>query len=477
MDDTGVMSDTVHVDQVGPYLLDEVVGRGSSGVVWRAYDEVSCECVAVKMLEEKMDQDPTARARFARECELVGAFSHPSLVRLRAAGRTETNINYLVMDLALGQTLLERWEDGPSMTVYDTIQVIVDIADALDAMHRAGWAHRDVKPANIVLDDNGRARLLDFGLTTRIGDTPKFTQAGFFVGTPIYLAPEQLLGARPAPTMDVYALGVMLYEAVSGHPPFLGDTEAILTQKSTQSAPEYHGSLPIADVLRATLTRRPEGRPQDAADFARRLRAALSSLKTLENEDVQLAPGQRMTDAETLTQTPTADLHVLGGDVNDDAWSSVDPFRSELVTQEPEMGEELQDRGRLSDIQFEAPVEAQAQDVVHVSTRVGHAPELSDPEFVTVDLQRRRLPRKAQQWVTSELQDPQIPLKNANKREGSKSAELLCRRVLEAYLPEGPSIVRTSPTVFLLAIVFSLIMAGGTWFVIELTRAVLRDFI
>lgn len=268
-----VSVDKLVVDRVGPYALDEVVGRGSSGVVWRAFDEIGSEVVALKMLDEATAQDPMARARFARECELVGAFRHAGLVRLRATG-SAGSVRYLVMDLALGVTFQKRLGQTPALSMAEGMKTVQHAAEAIAAMHEAGWVHRDVKPANIILGEDGRPRLLDYGLAAQVGSESgaRLTRAGFFVGTPLYLAPEQLMGAAPAPTMDVYALGVTLYELLVGRPPFVGDTEGLLTSKATQDAPVYSGPAPVKALLEAALARRPGKRPKDAAEFAQVLR-------------------------------------------------------------------------------------------------------------------------------------------------------------------------------------------------------------
>lgn len=300
--DSPVVADIA--ERIGPYILDDIVGRGSSGVVWRGFDEISGEVVAVKMLDPTTSADPMARARFTRECELVGAFSHPSLVRLRAAGSTSDGFDYLVMDLALGETMLARISRNPPLTMAEGIQLVQQSALALGAMHDAGWIHRDVKPANVILGEDGRPRLLDYGLAARAECTPdlRLTRAGFFVGTPLYLAPEQLLGAPPQPTMDVYALGAMLYEVLVGEPPFVGSTETLLAAKATKTAPIYDGPAPVADLLEAALARRPEGRPVDAGAFAAALAEALAPPEVTADLTARNLPTARpMHDVETVT--------------------------------------------------------------------------------------------------------------------------------------------------------------------------------
>lgn len=305
------MAETDPSGQIGPYLLDEVVGRGSSGVVWRAYDGVSGEVVAVKMLDAATREDPLSRARFARECELVGAFFHPGLVRLRAAGRTDSGGAYLVMDLALGTTLRNRWAHGTKSSEAEVLWLVLKIAEAVDAMHQAGWVHRDLKPANVILDpEHQQPRLLDFGVAAPLNSDRQLTEAGYFVGTPVYLAPEQLLGARPAATMDVYALGCILYEGLVGQPPFRGGTDFILTQKSSQDPPKYSGHRALDELLAASLSRRPEGRPHHAGAFANALRKATKEIHPdVEHLASAPTPVFDYTSADTITsQLPTDDL-------------------------------------------------------------------------------------------------------------------------------------------------------------------------
>lgn len=300
------VTDNIPIARIGPYLLDEVIGRGSSGVVWRAFDELTGEMVAVKVLDETTVKDPLARARFVRECELVGAFSHAGLVRLRAAGATETGIDYLVMDLALGLTLMTRLSSPPPLSIAAGLAMVQEASEAVAAMHRAGWVHRDIKPANLVLDEQGHPRLLDFGLAARSVDEAdvRLTRAGFFVGTPLYLAPEQLLGAPPAASMDVYALGAVLFEVLVGHPPFMGPTETLLAAKSTRDAPLYEGPAPVRDLLKASLSRHPEDRPVDAGAFADRLRRASAASTATDDLEQRVVPGARpILDAETVASS------------------------------------------------------------------------------------------------------------------------------------------------------------------------------
>lgn len=296
---------TTQAPRIGPYELEAVAGRGSSGVVYRAFDEMSGEAVALKMLDARTLEDPMARARFARECELVGAFAHPGLVRLRAAGSIAHGQDYLVMDLADGPTLKDRLRAQP-IGLRAGLALIAEAGDALGAMHAAGWVHRDVKPANLVLDEEDHPRILDFGLASRAGadGEARLTKAGFFVGTPLYLAPEQLVGGAPSPAMDVYALAAMLYEILVGEPPFVGATEALLTRKTMDDAPEYPGPEPIRALLKAGLSRRPADRPPDGRAWARELREIMMPMGETPDLEPALVPSVRpMIDAATLAES------------------------------------------------------------------------------------------------------------------------------------------------------------------------------
>jgi len=200
----------------GRYELGSTLGVGGMSEVFRAHDRDTGEAVAVKILR---GVDPSFPERFAREARALEQLDEPGIVRLRSRG-LDRGQAYLVLDLVEGESLAERLQRGP-LDPAATAQLGAALAAALAHAHAAGIVHRDVKPANVLLATDGTAKLVDFGIAT-IADTTGITMAGMVIGTPTYLAPEQVRGERVGPAADVYALGLVLLEAVTGHRAFSG---------------------------------------------------------------------------------------------------------------------------------------------------------------------------------------------------------------------------------------------------------------
>jgi eukaryotic-like serine/threonine-protein kinase len=207
----------------GRYRLDQLIGRGGMGAVYRALDLRLGRSVAIKMLRET---GGTNEERFEAEVRMLARFSHPNLVGLLDAGESGGR-QYLVMELIDGPTLAHRLQSG-ALSVGETAAIGSGIAGALAYVHGAGIVHRDVKPANVLLDRWGNARLADFGIA-RLVDTTGLTATGRTLGTPAYLAPEQVAGSSVGPAVDVYALGLLLIECISGHRAFEGTAIEIAT--------------------------------------------------------------------------------------------------------------------------------------------------------------------------------------------------------------------------------------------------------
>lgn len=213
----------------GRYLLGERIGSGGVADVHRAHDRVLDRTVAVKVLRAGDAGAPgspqdtaarTERARFEAEARLLASLVHPGLVTLLDAD-TRGERAFLVMELVDGPTLRGLLDRGP-LTTTRAGEVGSQLASALAWAHGRGVVHRDVKPANVLLDRSGRARLADFGIARLVDDTRHHTRVGFTVGTAAYLAPEQVLGDPLTSAADVYALGIVLLEAVTGEHPFPG---------------------------------------------------------------------------------------------------------------------------------------------------------------------------------------------------------------------------------------------------------------
>ncbi len=206
--------------RIGSLELEEEIGRGGMGRVFRARHVRLDRAVAVKFLAGEAASSPEAQARFAREARALALLDHPNIVRVHDFGDEEGE-RFLVMELVEGRSLAELLPLPPA----EAVRMAVQVCDALAYAHARGVVHRDIKPANILVDGAGRVKVTDFGIARivrREGPRDTLTAAHAVVGTPEYMAPEALVGAPPDPRMDVYAVGVLLHEMVTGRPPVAG---------------------------------------------------------------------------------------------------------------------------------------------------------------------------------------------------------------------------------------------------------------
>ncbi|MCD4525522.1 serine/threonine-protein kinase [Nocardioides sp. cx-173] len=252
----------------GRYRLGPVLGRGGVADVHRATDTLLSREVAVKRLREATPSD-VDRARFTAEARTLAVLSHRSLVTLLDAGESEDR-PYLVLELVEGPTLAALMAAGP-LPVREAAYLLGDVAAALAYAHAQGVVHRDVKPGNVLVGDDGRVRLADFGIARIVGDAVRHTMTGTTVGTVGYLAPEQVSGAEIGPAVDVYALGLVLLEAVTGIKAFTGSTaEAAVARLARDPHVPDDLAPALADLVRAMTARDPAARPS-AAVVAERL--------------------------------------------------------------------------------------------------------------------------------------------------------------------------------------------------------------
>ncbi|MGC8481037.1 MAG: serine/threonine-protein kinase [Acidimicrobiales bacterium] len=247
------------------YRLEVLVGRGGMASVYRAVDTRLDREVAIKLLNSGTESDDR---RLRAEVRTLARFAHPHLVRLLDAGEVDGRL-YLVMDLIDGTTVAARLREGqlPPLAV---TTIAVGVSEALRYVHQNGIIHRDVKPANILLDAAGVPYLADFGIA-RLMDSTALTATGLLVGTPAYLAPEQVHGAEVGPPADVYALGLVLLECLTGRRAFSGGISELAAARVLRE-PEIPNNLPgpWPSLLRAMTAREPSERPS-AAELMRRL--------------------------------------------------------------------------------------------------------------------------------------------------------------------------------------------------------------
>lgn len=267
------------------YLLEEPLGRGATGTVWRARQRETAgaeaavpgqpgETVAIKVLKEELASDPDIVMRFLRERSVLLRLTHPNIVRVRDLV-VEGDLLALVMDLVDGPDLHRYLRENGPLTPVAAALLTAQIADALAASHADGVVHRDLKPANVLLmQQDGRMHpmLTDFGIA-RLADSPGLTRTHEFVGTPAYVAPESAEGRPQTSAVDVYGAGILLYELVTGRPPFAGSTALEVLHQHLSAEPRRPSTVPdpLWTVIERCLRKNPDERP-GAENLARALR-------------------------------------------------------------------------------------------------------------------------------------------------------------------------------------------------------------
>jgi eukaryotic-like serine/threonine-protein kinase len=258
----------------GRYRLERPLGHGGMATVYLARDEELDRPVAIKVLAEHLAGDAAFRDRFLREARLAARLSHPNVVSVYDAGESEDGRPFIVMEYVPGMTLAEVGRLAPD----EAVGLVVQACHGLAHAHEAGLVHRDVKPQNLLLRDDGVLKVADFGIA-RAAETTALTQIGTVLGTAAYLSPEQALGEEVTPATDVYALGAVLYELLTGRPPYAFDSLADLAAKQREEpitpvrdlAPAL--SPQVEDALMRALARNAAYRPPSAGAFAQELAA------------------------------------------------------------------------------------------------------------------------------------------------------------------------------------------------------------
>ena len=264
------MSETIL--HAGRYRLERPLGHGGMATVYLAQDEELHRPVAIKLLAENLAGDAAFRKRFLREARVAARLSHPNVVSVYDAGEAEDGRSFIVMEYVPGTTFAELGQIAPEEAVELAIQACRGLAHA----HAAGLVHRDVKPQNLLLREDGTVKVADFGIA-RAAEATALTQVGTVLGTAAYLSPEQALGENVTTATDVYALGAVLYELMAGRPPYEFDSLADLAAKQSagqivpvgELAPEVPPN--VEDAVMRSLARNPAYRPASAGDFAREL--------------------------------------------------------------------------------------------------------------------------------------------------------------------------------------------------------------
>ena len=265
-------------EELGPYRLLALLGQGQMGVVFRARRETDDSSVALKILRDELAGDDLYRRRFEREARIASELAHEHVVPVVDFGEASGRL-YIAALYVRGVSLLERIASQGVLSLAEALRLVSDLSGALEALHARGLVHRDVKPANVMIDERGAAALTDFGLARGVADTV-LTKTGMVVGTVDYLAPELIRGQPASHSSDIYALGCVVYECLAGAPPFADKAyvETLLAhvrdepRDLSELRPDLSESVSWT-VLKA-LAKDPGQRPPTATAYARLLRAS-----------------------------------------------------------------------------------------------------------------------------------------------------------------------------------------------------------
>ncbi len=281
---------------LGPYEVLREVGRGGMGIVYEARDRTLQRTVALKVLAPHFAGDPEFVKRFLREARAAAQLSHPNLVHIYSVGQHE-DIYYMAMEYVRGRPLADLIRERGPLEPRLALRIARHVAEALAEAHRHDIVHRDVKPKNIMVDEEGRVKVMDFGLAKVLHGGGHLTATGAALGTPMYMSPEQCRGLQVDHRTDIYSLGVTLYEMLAGSPPFRLDTPPLglmyqivhapfppLPGLSTDTPPQ------LGHLLSRMVAKRPEDRHDSAKVLCHDLTACLKGLSLLEQHPLAQQP-------------------------------------------------------------------------------------------------------------------------------------------------------------------------------------------
>ena len=282
-------TETLSPETLGPYTLIREIGRGGMSVVHQAVDRRTGKTVALKahVIPPSLSggERHEVLVRFEREARVIARLSHPGIVAIHEVGEQD-GTHFLAMEYFDGETLRDRLMRGP-LTPPQAAEILGHLAEALDAVHAAGIVHRDIKPSNVMLLQDGRVKLLDFGVARQSEDTT-VTASHSIVGSPTYMAPEQVQGDLGGPPADVWALGILLYEMLSGHTPFEGASIPSVLYKVVHQTPALVPQVrdPVQQVVRRALEKNPAQRYATAHALAEAFQTSVLATRGIVDRDI-----------------------------------------------------------------------------------------------------------------------------------------------------------------------------------------------
>lgn len=306
---------------IWPFEIRERIGEGGMGVVYKARYVPNDRMVALKMLPDDVD-DTVVLARFEQELEILKDLKHPNIVRC-FGGISEDEHRFYAMELVDGGTVEDEFKRRGKLPWEQVVEYAEQMAAALQASHEKGVIHRDVKPGNFLISRSGRLKLSDFGLA-RIDAGRKITRAGKTAGTVLYMAPEQIRGKDLTPATDLYALGCVLYELLSGRTPFTGDAAATVLHAHVMQTPQRLGQFAtdcpaaLEELVHQLLEKDPADRPSSAAEVGQRLSTIADNVRVTSRDfgtstrpsSVPLLSGNQRTQELTEAAVDTATTKV-----------------------------------------------------------------------------------------------------------------------------------------------------------------------
>ncbi len=264
--------------RLGKFELHELIGEGAMGVVWKAYDSVLRRYVALKLLPAKVSRTGDIRERFLREARAAGVLQHSNIVTIYDLGEAENQL-FIAMELVDGRDLSTIISGHDPLPLERKLDIVIEVLEALTYAHNRGVIHRDIKPSNVRIATDGGIKIMDFGIARL--QSAEFTGSGAIVGTPSYMAPEQITNGAIGPATDLFAVGCLLYELLGYRKPFEAETiHGVLYQVLTTDPPALRTTAPsIPAALERVVTKAMNKVPEDRYDSAQQMQSALVAIR------------------------------------------------------------------------------------------------------------------------------------------------------------------------------------------------------